>query len=299
VERHGPGNWINPVAEELGPWAQLQLADIANLLEVLVNFWSWRSPRQSFYTVCFFFTCFLVSAIGDMALCMKIVYFIMGGTFFFSFPVSSYYPKYRYLVSPLKWVLWNIPTNAEWAFEQLRLAAQNDREDFISSKIEDDWTEGANVDISEESLEEVDVNREVNREVNQEVNGIVATNSADSFRSAPLDPRPPLDGTEPLHKFKCLFHHKKGKLVLLPSGIRFEIHGREVWRKEWTDILELRKIGKKQGASNLVTPATMALALEIGFGEGETVRLEELGNVRDEVFNRILGFSGLRWQWVD
>ena len=34
IEKHGPENWLEPLLEELGPQAQLQLGDIANMLEV-------------------------------------------------------------------------------------------------------------------------------------------------------------------------------------------------------------------------------------------------------------------------
>ena len=44
---------------------------------------------------------------------MKIVWFVVGGAFFFCWPIASRYPKYRYLVSPIKWVLWDIPTDGE------------------------------------------------------------------------------------------------------------------------------------------------------------------------------------------
>ena len=34
MEKHGPENWLEPLLEGLGPQTQLQLGDIANLLEV-------------------------------------------------------------------------------------------------------------------------------------------------------------------------------------------------------------------------------------------------------------------------
>lgn len=35
IDRHGPDNWLEPLINDLGPFVQLQLGDIANLLEVL------------------------------------------------------------------------------------------------------------------------------------------------------------------------------------------------------------------------------------------------------------------------
>ena len=34
MEKRGPENWLEPLLEELGPQMQLQLGDIANMLEV-------------------------------------------------------------------------------------------------------------------------------------------------------------------------------------------------------------------------------------------------------------------------
>lgn len=35
IEKHGQDEWIKKTTEEVGPWAQLQTGDVANLLEVL------------------------------------------------------------------------------------------------------------------------------------------------------------------------------------------------------------------------------------------------------------------------
>ena len=37
VEKHGRENWIEPLVDELGPYLQLQLNDLANMLEVLAK----------------------------------------------------------------------------------------------------------------------------------------------------------------------------------------------------------------------------------------------------------------------
>ena len=122
--------------EDLGPYVQLQLGDMANMLEVFSNFYHWKYPRKTYATLSFFSSCLLVSLFTDMAFCMKIVWFIMGGSFFLCWPISSLYPKYRYLVSPFKWILWDIPTHAEWSFQYLRRQAQKAREDLILQKVD-------------------------------------------------------------------------------------------------------------------------------------------------------------------
>ena len=34
VDKHGRHNWLEPVIKDLGPYIQLQLGDMANMLEV-------------------------------------------------------------------------------------------------------------------------------------------------------------------------------------------------------------------------------------------------------------------------
>ena len=37
IEKYGRENWLQPILEQLGPYIQLQLQDIANLLEVFAK----------------------------------------------------------------------------------------------------------------------------------------------------------------------------------------------------------------------------------------------------------------------
>lgn len=50
-------------------------------------------------------------------LLIKVTALSAGITFFGLFPISVRFLDYRLLVSPLKRVLWNIPTHAEWAIK--------------------------------------------------------------------------------------------------------------------------------------------------------------------------------------
>ena len=123
IDKHGSRDWLEP----------LQLGDIANMLEVFSksvkyslvdevqladlvahSFYHWKAPKKTAATLYFLAVCLLVSICTDMEFCMKIVSFIVGGTFFLCWPIASLYPKYRYLVSPFKWALWDIPTNGEF-----------------------------------------------------------------------------------------------------------------------------------------------------------------------------------------
>lgn len=135
VDRHGHHDWLNPVMQDIGPYAQIQIGDLANMLECLMNFYAWKRPRKTLATLTFFSTCLLLTLATDMEYCMNIVWFVAGGTFFVCFPIASLYPRYRYLVSPIKWVFWDIPTQAEWSFQYLQYVSHDPSVSKISSSL--------------------------------------------------------------------------------------------------------------------------------------------------------------------
>jgi hypothetical protein len=123
IQRHGQHDWLEQFLDEIGPMIQLQLGDMADLLEILLNFHRWERPNLTLATLFFFFCCLLVSLSADMEFCMKLVSFIAGGAFFLTYPLSATFPKYRLLVSHWRWVFWDIPTHAELAILNLQKKA--------------------------------------------------------------------------------------------------------------------------------------------------------------------------------
>ncbi|KAI5813247.1 hypothetical protein BZA77DRAFT_322163 [Pyronema omphalodes] len=269
----GSKGLISYFESEIGPQIQLQLGDIASLLEVANNFIEWQAPRATFFTLVFLSSCFIITLFGDMQLCMQLMFFVFGLIFFFSFPISSHYPKYRYLVSPFKWALWGVPNNAEWAFAELRFEAQNRRERMIAEHIdhdpdqwETDWEDHSDVD---------------------------------SFISATEFGVSPLKEDEEIMRFRCRCGGHAGRLYISPARMRYEtIRGKVLWKTDWRELTEVKKT-KKKGIEKLV--GGLSLGLELVFvpenGRDVIVKLDELGKRRDEAFCTILGFSGLKWQW--
>ncbi len=92
---------------------QLQLGDLADLLEVLVNFHRWERPDLTLATLFFYTCCLLVALCADMEFCIKLIWFIAGGAFFLTYPLAARFPKYRLLLSPWRWIFWNVPTHSE------------------------------------------------------------------------------------------------------------------------------------------------------------------------------------------
>ena len=106
VEKHGHEDWIEPLLDELGPVIQLQLRDLADYLEVLANTYKWVWPRKTAATVFFFCILLLITLTADMAFCVKLIWFMVGGYFFLAYPLATRLPRYRRLFSGWKWIVW-------------------------------------------------------------------------------------------------------------------------------------------------------------------------------------------------
>jgi len=289
IDKHGRHDWLEPVMEDLGPFIQLQLGDMANMLEVFSNFYYWKSPRKTVASLCFFVSCLAVSLFASMDFCMQIFWFIAGGSFFLCWPISSRYPKYRYLVSPFKWVLWDIPTHAEWSFQYLRRQAQLTREHLIEQRIEDGhFREVANPATDKYTGRLITIPKiqiEGNLREYDDGSSDDGWHSASSTTSA-------LEATD-LRSFRAFCEGSVGRLVIYSKGIRFvrSLSKKEPWRYDFLELAEMRKI-KGSTLSKIVASPDQ---LEIKCIDKRIINLEGMKE-RDEAFNTIIGFSGLQWQ---
>lgn len=289
IDKHGRNNWIEPLMADLGPFIQLQIGDIANMLEVFSNFYHWKSPRKTVATLIFFASCLMVSIFADMAFCMKIVFFIAGGSFFLCFPIASKYPKYRYLVSPFKWVLWDIPTNAEWSFQYLRREAQKAREKMIEQKVERQDDRGTSpVGKYSGSITAVptlhveDETSDVEPSYDSDDSGFFSASSSGSI----------LDSSD-IRSFRAYDESNLGRFIVMSGGIRFvrSLKKKELWRYTFLDLKEMRKM---EGTKVSMIPASH-MQLEITCIDGSRRTLQGMRE-RDEAFNTVIGFSSLQWQ---
>jgi hypothetical protein len=121
IQRHGQHDWLEPFLDEIGPIIQLQLGDLADMLEILTNFHRWERPNLTLATLFFYFCCLLVSLFADMEFCMKLIWLISGMAFFVAYPISANFPMYRLLLSPWRWAFWDIPTHSELAILTLQV----------------------------------------------------------------------------------------------------------------------------------------------------------------------------------
>ena len=274
------------------------------------SFYHWKFPRTTIASLTFFVSCLLVSACTDMGFSMKVFWFIVGGAFFLCWPISSHFPKYRYLVSPFKWVLWDIPTHgkllrsgpasatdhiqsAEWSFQYLRRQAQITRERLIGDRIEEGhFRELANpaldrytgrmtktvpkirVENPESEIEDTDDDDE----------GWYSANSTTSVLE-----------TSDIRAFRAHCSGSTGRFIIFSKGVRFVRSfpppKKELWRYDFLELAEMRKI-EGSTFSKLVSSPDQ---LEIKLTDGTKVQIEGMKE-RDEAFNTVIGFSSLQWQ---
>ena len=298
IDKHGNEEWLEPLMKDMGPYIQLQLGDIANMLEVFANFYNWVSPRKTVATLWFFAACLLLSLCCDMAFCFKITGFIAGGTFFLCWPIASHYPKYRYLVSPFKWILWDIPTDAELAFQYLRRQAQMSREQIIKKQVKEvpgleNATPRTGVFAGQTTaVPRITLNVDETDEAH-EANADVGDN--ESWRSVDLSSSV-LEGVDIL-SFRARWGIQTGRLVIYAHGVRFvrSFRRKELWRRSFLEMAEMRKL---QGSTASRVILKVPEELELTFTDGNSIILSAMDD-RDEAFNSIIGFSAVQWQVSD
>ncbi|KAI9807174.1 MAG: hypothetical protein M1825_005892 [Sarcosagium campestre] len=300
IDRHGRAEWLGPVIDGLGPSAQLQIGDVANMLEVLSNFYSWKSPRKTVSSLMFLLSCLTVCLVADMAFCVKIIWFIVGGAFFLCWPIASHYPRYRYLVSPIKWVLWDIPTHAEWAFQYLRREAQAEREIMIERKVEEHLSRPPAGSILDSYAGSMSVpGDDLHDKPTTDFAGEVDAESGEDWKS--VDSLHSILDQSDVVALRCDCNGTLGRLHVCSSGVYFvrSVGKTELWRRSFLELTEMNKIqadieGWQLDGSALSKMASLQ-KLELHFIDGRAVTLSKMKD-RDAAFNTIIAFSALQWQ---
>ncbi|TAQ85295.1 hypothetical protein B7494_g6393 [Chlorociboria aeruginascens] len=254
MDRHGSSDWLEPLIDELGPYIQVQIADLANFLEVLYNFYHFRSPRMTVASLCLFGTFFILSAFTSAEFSLKVFWFITGFTFFGGWPIASLYPRYRLLVSPFKWAFWDIPTHAEFSFQYLQHRCSIIREKLQDLSSGDEFIDG-----------------------NEEISDTESYKSAESFH---------LPENHDILSFACTYLHTPGHLIISLSGIRFEARGRKIipytsFNEPYTALVEMSKRQTRSGILTLLAKVTTGMdELELKFRgkEGDGRKIDKNGN---------------------
>lgn len=191
-------------------------------------------------------------------------------------------------------MLWNIPTNSEWAFIYLRRQAQIARERIIEKKVEeghfreldnpilDEYT-GRMIIVPKIKVEGSDSEDKDNDDDDDE--GWFSACSSTSVLEA-----------SDIRSFRCQSHKVIGRLVIYSKGVRFvrsRLPKKELWRRDYLDLAEMRKVEEGSTMSKLISSSPDQL--EIRCIDGIKLHLKGMKE-RDEAFNTIIAYSGLQWQ---
>lgn len=289
MDKHGKYDWLGPVLDDIGPSLQVQITDMANFMEVWSNFYHYVRPRQTFYTLCLLTVVALIAGLTSMEFSMKLFWLIVGVIYFGCWPIASLTPRYRLIVSPLKWGFWGIPTQAEWAFQYLQ--------------------ERAAVAL-EEIRRRAPTETQIAREAPEE-----SKDDSESYHSATEE----TDDIEErdILSFTCTYGHVPGRLVMSTTSLRFEpatvtkIFDANDFNKPFSELIEMSKLQSHDDISDpLGAISWVKDKLELRFiGKQEGVHEYELRQnentqvilienlkQRDKAFNAIIAFSGIQWQ---
>ena len=290
LQEHG-ADWIDPLIESAGPKIQMQLSDIADTLETLNNFYDWLDPKLTWATLFWFLTAILLGIFTPSEYSIKIVTMCCIVMFFGSRYVAHHHPEYRHVVNAFNYIFWGIPNDADWSMSYLREKAQKTRAELIEKRVQEEW----NNDLSSNEamrVDSVDAAGSVTKSPWSAINSSMLDSEDDdaaSFHSTESSASV-LGGLDIL-SFRCAMHNMPGRLIIFSDGLRFQRSSSEVWRRLWSEIVEIEKINLK--TAGLIKSDGIRLA----FTDGEEVKLEHVRQ-REKAFNCILGFSGLRFQIV-
>ncbi|PNS16548.1 hypothetical protein CAC42_282 [Sphaceloma murrayae] len=329
IHRHGPGEWFDPLVQDAGPVAQMQLSDLADFLEILANFYDWKNPSRTWGTLFWYACAILTGILTPTGYSWKIMTMFALLAFFLSRPIASRHPQYRHVVNALKWIFWDIPTDAEWSFVYLRRKAQEMREGAIHLNVQKHFDHA-----DSDHLEE-------HQHITTEE--IAPGSSSDSFTSASsILPAPsPLEALSAHRPLQSLPARHKGLsclLCILPSGLSLRYNsslriGQDtIWYVPWADVREIRKadastlakVTSSEGIELVVSgpngngtnnnddddhhhhhhhdshPQRRHDTVDAHLMNEPNLRVLKLEGLRsrDRAFNLILGFSGLRFQVV-
>jgi hypothetical protein len=75
------------------------------------SFYEWRVPSRTGMSIGILLVGLIVVTVTPSWLLVRATTLALGVVFFGLFPISSRFPDYRLIASPMKWIFWKIPTH--------------------------------------------------------------------------------------------------------------------------------------------------------------------------------------------
>lgn len=163
IEQHGSRGWFEALIKKLGPRSLLALADMADTLEIMRNFYEWRRPHRTILSLSILGLVWLSVTMTPLWLLVKMTQLEAALMFFGTFPIASRMPQYRHVVSPLTWLFWKIPTDAEWAIARLQVEARHSKDAVSQKPNQEDGSSSDKEEKSSKADEETECAVEIGR----------------------------------------------------------------------------------------------------------------------------------------
>ena len=169
-----------------------------------------------------------------------------------------------------KWVLWDIPTNAEWSFQYLRRKAQETREKLIEGRVESQ----EHSEKRRPPMEHYTGHLNIGPQVQVEGDTLEADSMDDSDDSGfytASSSASILDSSD-IRSFRAYYDGVPGRLIVFSDGIRFvrSLKKKEIWRHDFIDLMEMRKM---EGSRISRVPSSH-VQMEITCIDGSRLRLK-------------------------
>ncbi|KAG9069717.1 hypothetical protein KI688_009039 [Linnemannia hyalina] len=232
-----------------------------------------------------FFPFVIVPAIG----------FSIGLEFFVLLPMQKYYPRFSHVFSPVEWILWGVPTNAELAVEMLtrqedeRRRTLEEAEPSIGGTVESLTHGEEEVHDSASFMSGLSPASKIKYEYQKRARK--RSDSSGSGSIMEMDNMSLHDKNE----FHCLLRGKPGKLVILEEALQFrsaKLLGHDVETLiKWENIDSI----KKSKSMNLGIWSMPGIDVTDISG-----RVTTFHNVvkRDDAFRKLVVTSGKKWSNV-
>jgi hypothetical protein len=214
INRHGDSDWFDPMIENFGPVVQPYIKELADWMEIFMNFYEWKTSRATGLILSALGFAIAMSTFLSTELIIRILTFVAIFGFFIDRPMARRFPNCYRVLAPMHWIFWDIPTHVETSFRYLRMQAEDMRKAALTT---------SSTEIPQKNLTQ---------------------NENDPLPpSPPESPPPKIQDPTPIFATPCTYNTTPGHLILTLTTIRFMRHfpKKLLWERPLTSILELKK----------------------------------------------------------
>ncbi|KAF9191157.1 hypothetical protein BGZ50_009591 [Haplosporangium sp. Z 11] len=285
-------DWISQMKNVWGPYSQALLEENICYFERIKNLFRWGRPVHT-WRVLVMLMLGIFAATFYQSMFVPAIGLFIGVEFFILLPMQKYYPRFSHVFSPVEWILWGVPTDAELAV--IMLTRQDEKQHSFGDV-------GASVATGSVR------HGEVGRDPVSSVAGLSpaskikyeyqkrALGSSSSSSSVSSDTPPTDSSQEEPAEFHCMLRGKPGKLVITEEALQFrtaKILGKREVETEinWEDIDSIKK-SKTMNLGFWSMPGITVTDIN-----GQAIVFQSVAR-RDDAFRKLVVTSGKKWSNV-